>query len=65
MALGGVSCTALAITFSLVSMGSGGTREGRVLSRLRPAMPSSAYRSRRCRTVGFDMRARRMIPNLP
>ena len=36
VALGGLSCTVLAITFSLVAIGSGGTREGRVLSRLSP-----------------------------
>ena len=41
VALGGVSCTVLAITLRRVSRGSGGTREGRVLSRLRPSVPSS------------------------
>jgi len=36
-------------------MGNGGTREGRVLSRLRPAMPSSRYRYCQRQTVGFDV----------
>lgn len=59
--LGGVSCTVLAIACILVSTGTGGTREGRVLSRLRPATPSSRYRRCHRQTVGFDVRARRMI----
>lgn len=41
VALGGVSCTVFAITFSRISRGSGGTRDGRVLSRLSPATPLS------------------------
>jgi hypothetical protein len=41
VALGGLSCTVLAITFRRVSRGSGGTREGRVLSRFSPSTPSS------------------------
>ena len=65
VALRGVSCTVLVITFSLVSMGSGGTREGLVLSRLRPATPSSRYRSCQRQTVGFEVRARRMISKVP
>lgn len=39
VALGGLSCTVFAITLSRVSRGSGGTRDGRVLSRLRPGYP--------------------------
>ena len=65
VALGGVSCTVLAMTFSRVSMGSGGTRAGRVLSRLRPATPSSRYRCCQRQTVGFDVRARRMLSKVP
>ena len=65
VALSGGSCTVLVITFSLVSMGNGGTREGRVLSRLRPATPSSRYRPCQRQTVGFDVRARRMISKVP
>jgi len=63
VALGGVSCTILAITFSLVSMGNGGTREGalRALSGVRPTTPSSRHRPCQRQTVGFDLRARRMI----
>jgi len=53
------------MTFSLVSMGNGGTREGLVLSRLRPAMPSSRYRPCQRQTVGFDVRARCMISKVP
>jgi hypothetical protein len=41
VALGGISGTVFAITLRRVSRGSGGTREGRVLSRLSPATPSS------------------------
>ena len=41
VALGGASCTVFAITFSRTSLGRGGTREGRVLSRLSPGTPSS------------------------
>ena len=41
VAFGGVSCTVFVITFSRVSRGSGGTRDGRVLSRLSPSTPSS------------------------
>jgi hypothetical protein len=55
----------LVITFSLVSMGNGGTREGLVLSRLRPSTPSSRYRAYQRQTVGFDVRARRMISKVP
>ena len=65
VALGGVSCTVFAITLSLVVMGSGGTRDGRVLSRLRPSTPSSRYRSCHRQTVGFDVAARRMISKVP
>ena len=65
VALGGVSCTVLAITFGLVSMGSGGTREGRVLSRFNPGTPSSRYRACQRQTVGFDMPVRRMISKVP
>ena len=53
------------MTFSLASMGNGGTCEGLVLSRLRPAMPSSRYRPCQRQTVGFDVRARRMISKVP
>ena len=65
VALGGVSCTVLAMTFSLVFMGNGGTREGRVLSRFRPSTPASRYRCCHRQTVGFDVRARRMISKVP
>ena len=65
VALGGVSCTVLAMTFSRVSMDSGGTRDGRVLSRLRPATPSSRYRCCQRQTVGFEVLARRMISKVP
>jgi len=41
VALGGVSCTVFARIFRRFSRGSGGTREGRVLSRLSPGTPSS------------------------
>ena len=41
VALDGVSCTVFAITVNRISLGSGGTREGRVLSRLSPGTPSS------------------------
>ncbi len=37
VALVGASCTVFAITFSRTSLGRGGTRDGRVLSRLSPA----------------------------
>jgi len=46
-------------------MGSGGTREGLVLSRLRPSTPSSRYRCCQRQTVGFDVCARRMISKVP
>ena len=65
VALGGLSCTVLAITFSRVSRGSGGTRDSRVLSRLSPDTPSSRYRACQRQTVGFDGRARRMISKVP
>jgi len=65
VALGGVSCTVFAITLSRISRGSGGTREGRVLSRLSPATPSSRYRSCQRQTVGFDMPVCRMISTVP
>ena len=58
VALGGLSCTVLAITFSRVS------RDSRVLSRLSPDTPSSRYRACQRQTVGFDGRARRMISNM-
>ena len=64
-ALGGVSCTVFAITFSRTSLGRGGTREGRVLSRLSPGTPSSGYRSCQRQTVGFDLPVRRMISTEP
>ena len=41
VALGGVCCTVVVITLSRVYRGRGGTLEGRVLSRLSPATPSS------------------------
>ncbi len=41
VAFGGLSRTVLAITLRRVSRGSGGTREGLVLSRLTPSTPSS------------------------
>lgn len=65
VALGGVSCTVFAITFNRTSLGSGGTREGRVLSRLSPGTPSSRYRYCQRQTVGFDMPVRRMISTVP
>ena len=65
VALGGVSCTVFAITFSRTSLGRGGTREGRVLSLLSPGTPSSRYRSCQRQTVGFDMPVRRMISTVP
>src|SRR6056297_881492 len=65
VAFGGFSLTVLAITFMRVSRGSGGTREGRVLSRFRPPTPSSRYRSCQRQTVGFDVCARRMISPVP
>ena len=65
VALGGTSCTVLVMTYSLVSIGNRGTREGLVLSRLRPATPSSRYRPCQRQTVGFDMRARRRISTVP
>lgn len=65
VALDGASCTVFAITLSRTSLGSGGTREGRVLSRLSPATPSSRYRSCQRQTVGFDMPVRRMIATVP
>src|SRR6056297_3010353 len=43
----------------------GGTREGRVLSRLSPGTPSSRYRFCQRQTVGFDMPVRRMISTVP
>ncbi len=64
-AFGGVSCTILAMTFSLVSTGSGGTRDGRVLSRFSPATPSSRYRSCQRQTVGCDISVCRMISKVP
>ena len=57
VALGGVSCTVLVMTFGLVSVASGGTREGLDLSRLRPSTPSSRYRRCQRQTVGFGVRA--------
>jgi len=65
VALGGVSCTVLAMTSRFVSKGNSGTLEGRVLSRFRPAAPSSRYRACQRQTVGFDVRARRMISKVP
>ena len=65
VALDGVSCTVFAITFNRISLGSGGTREGRVLLRLSPGTPSSRYRSCHRQTVGFDMPVRRMISTVP
>lgn len=65
VALGGLSCTVLAITLSRVPRGKGGTRDGLVLSRLRPGTPSSRYRCCHRQTVGFDVFARRMISKLP
>jgi hypothetical protein len=64
-AVGGVSFTVFAITLRRVSRGSGGTREGRVLSRFRPSTPSSRYRACQRQTVGFDVLARRMISLVP
>jgi len=64
-ALGGVSCTVFARIFRRFSRGSGGTREGRVLSRLSPGTPSSRWRSCQRKTVGFDMPVRRMIRAVP
>jgi hypothetical protein len=65
VALGGVSCTVFARIFRRVSRGTGGTREGRVLSRLSPGTPSARYRSCQRQTVGFDMPVRRMIRAVP
>ena len=65
VALGGVSCIVFAITLRRVSRGSAGTREGRVLSRLRPSIPSSRKRPCQRQTVGFDVFARRMISLVP
>jgi hypothetical protein len=65
VALGGISCTVFAITFSRTSLGRGGTREGRVLSRLSPGKPSSRCRSCQRQTVGFDMPVHRMISTVP
>jgi len=65
VALGGVSCTVLVITLRRVSHGSGGTRDGRVLSRLRPPKPSSRKRACQRQTVGLDVFERRMISLVP
>lgn len=46
-------------------LGSGSTREGRVLSRLSPGTPSSRYRSCQRQTVGFEIPIRRMISTVP
>jgi NAD(P)H-dependent flavin oxidoreductase YrpB (nitropropane dioxygenase family) len=57
--------TAAPLPDFLRALGDPGTREGRVLSRLRPAMPSSRYRCCHRQTVGFDVWARRMISKVP
>ena len=64
VALGGVSCTVLAMTFSRVSMGGGGTCDGRFLSRNRLATPALKYRCCQCQTVGFEVYACCIISKL-
>lgn len=53
----------MAMTFGRVAMGGGGSREDRVLARLRPATPSSRYHA--SQSVGFDVRVHRMISKVP
>ena len=54
-----------ATTLSMTSCPSGGTREGRVLSRRRPSTPASAKRSCQRQTQVFDVPVRRMISTVP
>ena len=61
VAFAGLSRTVFAITFRRVSLGSGGTHDGQVLSRFRPFTPSLRYLSCQRQTVGFDVFSRRMI----
>ena len=49
----------------MISWPSGGTREGRVLSRRRPSTPASAKRSCQRQTQVFDVPVRRMISTVP
>jgi hypothetical protein len=65
VALDGLSCTVFEITFKRVYRSSGGSREGRVLSRLSPSAPSSKSRCCQRQTVGFGVFARRMISLVP
>jgi hypothetical protein len=65
VALGGVSCTVLPITFSRTCLGKGEHPRGPCLVPLEPGTPSSRYRSCQRQIVGFDMHVRRMISTVP
>ena len=62
--LGG-DAQASATTRSATSGPSGGTRDGRVLSRRSPSTPSLMNRACQRQTQGFDLPVRRMIPAVP
>ena len=61
----GGSVSVSATTRSATSEPSGGTRDGRVLSRRSPSTPSLMNRACQRQTQGFDLPVRRMIPAVP
>ena len=61
----GGSVNVSATTRSATSGPSGGTRDGRVLSRRSPSTPSLMNRACQRQTQGFDLPVRRMIPAVP
>ena len=65
VALRGGSVSVRATTRSAMLAARGGTRDGRVLSRRRPSIPSSAKRSCQRQTQVFDLCVWRMISTVP
>src|SRR3954447_26284343 len=61
----GGSAPVRATTLSMISWQSGGTRDGRVLSRRSPSTPSSAKRSCQRQTQVLDVPVRRIILTVP
>ena len=61
----GGSVSVSATTRSATSGPSGGTRDGRVLSRRRPSTPSVMNRACQRQTQGLDLPVRRMISAVP
>ena len=61
----GGSVAVRATTLSMISWPSGGTRDGRVLSRNSPSIPSCAKRSCQRQMQVFDLPVRRMISAVP